>query len=122
MFKLSRLFQLLTFGFFGFIFFHLAKNMLQIKPEGWYVGHINLYGDLVFHLGLINKFLKSNSILVDNPIFALDKINYPPLVDFFTAQIVRLTGITFALFITTFLGGILAIYVSRLFITSFIKN
>lgn len=122
MLKLNRLFQFLTFGFFGFIFFHLAKNMLQVKPDGWYVGHINLYGDLVFHLSLINKFLSSNSILVDNPIFALGKINYSPLVDFFTAQIASLTGIVFALFITTFLGGILTIYISRLFITNFIKN
>ena len=122
MLKSNRFFEFLTFGLFGFIFFHLAKNMLQIRPDGWYVGQVNLYGDLVFHLSLINKFLTANSILIDNPVFAHDKVNYPFLVDLLTAQITRFSSIDFALFITTFLGGLLAIFVSRLFILNFIKN
>lgn len=96
--------------------------MLVIKPDGWYVGQVNLYGDLVFHIGLINKFLESNHFLPDSPIFAGSKINYPIFADFITAQITKITDIDFALFITTFIGGILTIFVVRLFILKFIKN
>lgn len=112
----------LTFGIFGFIFWHLAKEMLQIRPTGWYVGHINQYGDLVFHLGLINKFLESNKLLISSPIFAGDKPNYPIFADFVTSQVARVTGIDFALFSVTFLIGILCIYIARSFIKNYIRN
>lgn len=96
--------------------------MLQIKPDGWYVGHINLYGDLVFHLTLINKFLSSNKFVIDNPIMAGTKVGYPILADLITAQIARVTNLSFALFITTFSIGLLGIYTARLFIKNFFKN
>lgn len=117
-----NIFTIITFTLFGFIFWHLAKNMLQIKPDGWYVGHINLYGDLLIHLAFINKFLESNKILVSSPIFALDKPNYPIFADFITAQIAKITSVDFALFSSTFIAGILVIFVARLFIIRFIKN
>src|SRR3989338_830755 len=102
----DKKFVFLTFALFGFLFFHFAKNMLTVRPDGWYVGQVNLYGDLVFHLGFINKFLESG------PIFA----------DFVTSQVAKITGVDFALFITTIVTGILVIYVARLFIRIFIKN
>lgn len=118
----EKLYCLLTFGIFGFLYFHLAKNMLSIKPDGWYVGQINLYGDLVFHLTLINKFLTSGSLIIDNPIMAGTSIGYPILADLATAKIAQITNLNFALFITTFVIGLLGIYVARLFIKNFIKN
>lgn len=113
--------NILTFGLFGFLFWHFAKEMLQVKPGGWYVGQINLYGDLVFHLSLINKFITSG-LNIDNPIFAGDKINYPIVADFLTAQISQVTGIDFALFITTFVAGIITLIVAKMFVNKFIKN
>src|SRR3989338_6104027 len=110
------------FGIFGFLFWHFAKDMLQIRSDGWYVGHVNLWGDLAYHLTLINKFLESGNLLPDNPIFAGDKINYPIFADWSTAQIARFTGVDFALFITTFIVGLILIYISRYFIKIFIKN
>src|SRR4030042_180364 len=115
-------FLFLSFGIFGFLFFHLAQQMLQVRPDGWYVGQVNLYGDLVFHLGFINKFLQSKSILVGSPIYAGEKPNYPLFADFITAQIAKLTGVDVALFITTFLMGLVVIFTIRLFIFNFIKN
>ncbi|MBI2599245.1 hypothetical protein HYW40_03430 [Candidatus Curtissbacteria bacterium] len=120
--KQDKIFVLATFGIFGFLFFHLARNMLQISPDGWYVGQINLYGDLVFHLSLISKFLSSNGLLIDNPIFAGTKVNYPIFADLITAQIAAVTNLTFALFVTTSLAGLLVIYIARIFIKSFIKS
>lgn len=108
--------------FFGFIFLHLAKEMLQVASDGWYVGQINLYGDLVFHIALINKFLNSTNILVDSPILSGDKINYPIFVDYITSIFARVASIDFALFITTAIGGLLVLITSRLFIETFIKN
>lgn len=122
MFRSKWLFPFLTFGLFGSIFFHLAKEMLQIKPNGWYVGQVNLYGDLVFHLGFINKFLETGKVLVESPIYAGSKPNYPIFVDFATAQIAKYTSIDWALFSTTFIAGLLAIYVARFFIKIFITN
>jgi len=115
-------FLIATFALFGFIFWHLAKEMLQVRPDGWYAGHINLWGDLAFHLSLINKFQESDKFLPDNPIFAGDKINYPIFADWITAQIARIVGIDFALFITTSLAGILLIAVAIIFVKIFIKK
>lgn len=122
MFRSEKLYFLLTFGVFGFLYFHFAQNMLLIKPDGWYAGHINLYGDLVFHLTLINKFISSNRLLIDNPIMAGTKVGYPILADLITAQITKITNISFALFITTLSIGLLGIYTARLFIKNFIKS
>ena len=118
----DKLFVFLTFFLFGFLFFHFAKNMLTVKSDGWYVGQVNLYGDLVFHLGFINKFLESGQVFAQNPVFPAAKPNYPILADFITAQVAKVSSVDFALFITTFTMGLLVIYVARLFIRIFVKN
>jgi len=115
-------YTLATFLLFGSLFFHFAKEMLQIRNDGWYVGQVNLYGDLVFHLGFINKFLESGQIMVSNPYFSSIKPNYPIFADFITAQVARFTGVDLALFLVTFLMGLLTIYVARNFILNFIKS
>ncbi len=120
--KSNRLFFTLNFGIFGFLFFHLAKEMLKIQPDGWYVGQVNLYGDLVFHLSFINKFLQSNEFLVDSPIFPSGKPNYPIFADFVTAQLARFTGVDFALSLTTLLAGLIVLTIARWFILQFVKN
>ncbi|MBI3282651.1 hypothetical protein HYZ70_01070 [Candidatus Curtissbacteria bacterium] len=122
MFKSARLFPLVTYGLFGFLFFHFAKEMLQVRDDGWYVGQVNLYGDLVLHISFINKFLETGKVIVDSPIYAGAKPNYPIFADFITAQIAKITTIDWALFITTFLGGLLVVYIARLFIKNFIRN
>src|SRR3972149_9855117 len=118
----DKFFVFLTFFLFGFLFLHFAKNMLTVRPDGWYVGQVNLYGDLVFHLGFINKFLESGHVFAQNPVYPADKPNYPIFADFVTSQIAKVTGVDFSLFITTFVMGIIVIYVARLFIRIFIKN
>lgn len=122
--KLTRinLFALLDFSIFGFLFWHFAKEMLIVKPQGWFVGQVNLYGDLVFHIGLINKILVSKKILPDSPIYAGDKPNYPIFADLITALVSKIFGIDFALFLVTFMAGLLVIYLSRKFVLTFLKN
>jgi len=121
-FKRLNLYIVLTYSFFGFLFWHFAKEMLIVKGDGWYVGQVNLYGDLVYHLSLINKFQVLGSPLIDNPVFAGDKINYPMLPDFLTAMIAQIYGVDFALFITTFTLGILSLITAHLLIKTFINN
>lgn len=96
--------------------------MLQVRTDGWYVGQVNLYGDLVYHLSLINKFILTNKILIDNPIFSGDKVNYPIFADLVTSFIARITGVDFALFITTFVVGLISLFVMKTFIKTFVKN
>src|SRR3989344_1218168 len=117
-----NLFAILSFLIFGFLFWHFAKEMLIVKSDGLYVGQVNLYGDLVFHLTLINKFLESGKILPDSPIFASSQINYPIFADFVTSQLAKITSIDFSLFITTFLAGIITIFAARIFISNFFRN
>lgn len=113
----------LTFVFFGLIFFHLAKNILLIKPDGWYVGQVNLWGDLPLHLGLINSFLEQGKIIISSPIFAHSLPNYPILPDLATAILVRLgLSLPFSLFIQTFFLGIALIFFARLLIKTLEKN
>jgi len=114
--------SVIYYSLFGFLFWHLAKEMLKVTSSGWYVGQVNLYGDLVYHLALINKFLNTSSIVIDSPILAGSKVNYPIFADYITSQVARLTGIDFALFITTLGGGLIVLITSKLFIKSFIKN
>lgn len=118
----EKIFVFLTFGVFGLMYFHLAANMLKIFSDGWYVGHINLYGDLVFHLTLINRYISAENLIIQNPIFAGSKINYPVFADLITAQLATITNIKFALFITTFTVGLFGIFISRAFIKKFINN
>lgn len=119
--KIHR-FALLTFGIFGFLFWHFSRQMLVVRADGWYVGQVNLYGDLVFHLGFINKFLESGKVLVSSPIYSGTKPNYPIFADWLTAQIARITGIDFALFSITSIVGLMTIYIARRFILNFAKS
>jgi hypothetical protein len=120
--KSAKVFTILTFGIFGSIFFHLARQMLQIRPDGWYVGQVNLYGDLVLHLAFINKFIEGGKILIESPIYAGSKPNYPVFADLITAQLAKITGIDLSLLLTTFFTGLLVIFIARLFIRNFINN
>lgn len=117
-----NLISAVTYLIFGFIFWHLAKEMLQVRNDGWYVGQVNLYGDLVYHLALINKFLISPYVLVDSPILAGEKINYPIFVDYITSVIAKSTGVDFALFITTILGAALVLVIAKMFVKTYIKS
>src|SRR3989338_6725404 len=96
--------------------------MLSVREDGWYVGQVNLYGDFVLHISFINKFLETGKVIVDSPIYAGAKPNYPILPHFITAQVAKITSIDWALFATTFLGGLGVIYVARLFIKIFTRN
>lgn len=115
-------FTLATFGIFGFLFWHFGKEMLQVRENGWFVGHINLWGDLLLHLSFINKFLVTGQILPSSPIFPDTKPNYPIFADLTTALVAKFVGIDFALFLVTFTVGLLLIYISRIFIKTFIRN
>jgi hypothetical protein len=113
---------LATFGLFGFLFWHLGRAMLQFRPDGWYVGHVNLYGDLVLHLAFIMKFLETGNPLSPNPIMAGSKMNYPILMDYLTSLIARVTAIDTALFITTFTFTLAMVAIAGAFIRRFVPS
>lgn len=111
-----------TYIVFGFLFWHLGAITLKYRPDGWYAGHVNLYGDLLLHLAFISKFLQNDPLFTQSPIFASAKPNYPPMADFITAQIARLTGISNSLLIVTFIVGLVLIFSVRKLIFNFVKN
>ncbi|MFH0864263.1 MAG: hypothetical protein V1858_04200 [Candidatus Gottesmanbacteria bacterium] len=111
------------FIFFGFIFLHLSYNILSIRPDGWYVGHVNLWGDLPLHLAFINSFLEQGKIFISSPIFSHSLPNYPILPDLLTAVLVKLNiPLAFALGMQFFILTMLLVFIIRKLILNFIKN
>lgn len=111
-----------TFGLFGFLFWHLGSIMLQIRPDGWYVGFLSMYGDLLLHLAFIIKFVEFKTPWVENPVYAGEKVNYPIFIDYLTALLVPSMGVDLALLVTTFAFGLMVIIMARVFIRRFVPS
>ena len=60
------------------------------KPEGYYTGVLNNYGDLPFHLSVITRFAFGQNYPPEDPTFAGVRFTYPFLTDFVSAMFVRL--------------------------------
>src|SRR6185503_20365482 len=62
---------------------------LLVKPEGYYTGVLNNYGDLPFHLSVITGFAFGQNFPPEDPTFAGVRFTYPFLTDFISAIFVR---------------------------------
>ena len=60
------------------------------KPDGYYTGVLNNYGDLPFHLSVITRFAFGQNYPPEDPTFAGARFTYPFLTDFISAIFVRL--------------------------------
>jgi hypothetical protein len=58
-------------------------------PEGIFTGVQNNYGDLPFHLSVINSFARGENFPPQDPTFAGTHFTYPFIVDFVTAMFMR---------------------------------
>lgn len=63
------------------------------SEQSWFIGDPFNYGDLSFHIGLINYFSRGGLYWPDNFIFANHILKYPALVDHFSA-VMSLLGIS----------------------------
>jgi len=86
--KLPLLILMLTWGLFFLILFF---NMVQIKSDGLYFGHVNLWGDWAIHLGFANVFaFKSPQYwFAYHPYFAEGHFTYPFVADMISGLLMR---------------------------------
>jgi hypothetical protein len=93
------------------------------KPEGYYTGVLNNYGDLPFHLSVITRFAFGQNYPPEDPTFAGARFTYPFLTDFISAIFVRL-GATLrqSLFIENWIIGVALVGVLHRFGRQLVRN
>jgi hypothetical protein len=70
----------------------LQRHMLSVTPNGFFTPH-NTFGDLQYHLAIINSFYFGNNFPPQNPIYAGIRLSYPFMIDFYSA-VFRTVGFT----------------------------
>src|ERR1051326_5819164 len=93
------------------------------KPEGYYTGVLNNYGDLPFHLSVITRFAFGQNYPPEDPTFAGARFTYPFLTDFISAIFLRL-GATLrqSLFIENWIIGVALVGVLHRFGRQLVRN
>ena len=99
------------------------ERALLEKPEGYYTGVLNNYGDLPFHLSVITRFAFGQNYPPEDPTFAGARFTYPFLTDFISAIFVRL-GATLrqSLFIENWIIGVALVGVLHRFGLQLVRN
>jgi hypothetical protein len=103
-------------------FILLERHMLSQTPDGFFTPH-NTFGDLQYHLAIVNSFYFGNNFPPQNPIFAGVNLSYPFMIDFYSA-VFRTVGFTIqnALIIPGFIFGICFFAIFILFAYRFLKS
>jgi hypothetical protein len=68
---------------FGFLIL-LQRHMLPVSGETLLTPH-NTFGDIQYHLAIINSFFLGNNFPPQNPIYAGVRLSYPFMIDFYSA-------------------------------------
>lgn len=75
-----------------FFFILLQRHMLPLTPDGFSTPH-NTFGDLQYHLAIMNSFYSGNNFPPQNPIYTGIHLAYPFMIDFYSA-VFRTMGFT----------------------------
>lgn len=62
----------------------LVRHMLAPSPDGFSTPH-NTFGDLQYHLAIVNSFFPGDNFPPQNPIYSGVRLSYPFLIDFHSA-------------------------------------
>ncbi len=93
------------------------------KPDGYYTGVLNNYGDLPFHLSVITRFAFGQNYPPEDPTFAGARFTYPFLTDFVSAIFVRLgASLRASLFIENWTVGVALVGVLHRFGWQLLRN
>jgi len=96
---------------------------LLVKPEGYYTGVLNNYGDLPFHLSVITGFAFGQNFPPEDPTFAGVRFTYPFLTDFISAIFVRAgASLRASLFIENWIVGVALVGVLHRFGLRLLRN
>jgi hypothetical protein len=82
---------LLLFATWGIYFIVLFTRMIQVKPDGFYVGHENLWSDWALHIGMANIFAYKDPQywFAYHPMYAGGKLTYPFLTNLISGMLMR---------------------------------
>ena len=93
------------------------------KPDGYYTGVLNNYGDLPFHLSVITRFAYGQNFPPEDPTFAGARFTYPFLTDFISAMFVRVgASLRNSLFIENWIIGVALVGVVHRFGMKLLRN
>lgn len=62
----------------------LRRHTLPETPDGFFTPH-NTFGDIQYHLAMINSFYLGDNFPPQNPIYAGVRLSYPFMIDFYSA-------------------------------------
>lgn len=83
-------FVLATMALIGaFIFIPLFKSHMIHQESGDYYTGGATWGDLAFHITLVNSFALGENFPPQNPVFSGTRLTYAPLIDFLSAIFVK---------------------------------
>jgi hypothetical protein len=63
-------------------------NAVELRPDGLYATHVNVWGDWPVHLGIVNSFVDANNFPPSHPRFAGSPFGYHYLADLTSAALV----------------------------------
>lgn len=93
------------------------------KPDGYYTGVLNNYGDLPFHLSVITRFAFGQNYPPEDPTFAGARFTYPFLTDFVSAIFVWLgASLRASMFIENWIIGVAMVGVLHRFGLKLARN
>ncbi len=83
---------IILFGTWGIYFLILFLRTLEIKPEGLYANHVNVWSDWSIHIGMANIFAYKNpqDWFAYHPMYADGKFTYGFLTNFISGMLMRL--------------------------------
>jgi hypothetical protein len=98
---------IIFYAFITILLWLIFDRVLIERPDAWYTGVTNNYGDLPFHLSVITSFVHGGNFPPEDPEYAGVRFTYPFLADFVAAMFVR-AGATLrgALFLQNFVLGL----------------
>jgi hypothetical protein len=86
---------------------HFLHQAYVYRPDGLYVGYVNIWGDWAAHLSFAGSFAYGHNFPPQYPIDPGNNLGYPFMADFFAANLVPLgSPLTSALVLTSGLLGL----------------
>ena len=105
------------------LMWRVFDRALLVKPEGYYTGVLNNYGDLPFHLSVITGFAFGQNYPPEDPTFAGVRFTYPFLTDFISAIFVRAgASLRASLFIENWIIGVALVGILHRFGLRVLRN
>jgi hypothetical protein len=117
---------LIYFLFYAVVFvvmWEVFSRAFLEKPDGFYTGVLNNFGDLPFHISVITRFAFGQNFPPEDPTFAGARFTYPFMTDFVSAMFLRIgASIRESMFIENWILGVAMVGVLHRFGQELLRN